>query len=74
MLIHCAPQIVSLASDSDEHLVEVPCVARLRPSPAQLAGKLGSDFSAPVPHALMRHLHAPFGQNQLDFRNLGLST
>jgi hypothetical protein len=66
MLIHRAPQIVSLASDTDEHLVEVPFVARHRPSPAQLAGKLASKFLAPVPHALMRHHRAAFGQNQLD--------
>ena len=34
VLIHRSPQIVQHAPDADEHLIEVPSVSWLRPSPA----------------------------------------
>lgn len=57
---------MQLAIDTDEYLVEMPGVTRPRPSPAQLASKLGSEFSAPMPNALVGHDRAPLGQDQLD--------
>ena len=66
MLVDCPPQIVQHAIDPDKHLVEVPCITRPRPSPAQLAGELGAELPAPMPDALTGHDNAPFGQDQLD--------
>ena len=66
MLIHRSPQIVQHAPDADEHLVEVPGVSRLRPAPAQPAGKVGTELQAPVPDTFMSHYDAALRQDQLD--------
>ena len=66
VLIHRSPQIVQHAPDADEHLIEMPSVSWLRPSPAQLPGEVGTELQAPVPNALMGHHDAALGQDQLD--------
>ena len=52
VLIHGAPQIVQHTPDADEHFIEVPGVAWLRPPPAQPSGEGGTELQAPVPEAL----------------------
>ena len=54
------------AADADEHLVEMPGVSWLRPSPAKPSGEVGTELQAPVPNALVGHQDAAFGQDQLD--------
>ena len=66
MLIHRPPQIVQHTSDADEHLVQVPRVARLRSAPAQPPGEVGTELEAPMPNAFMGHYDATFRQDQLD--------
>ena len=66
MLIHRPPQIVQHTSDADEHLVQVPRVARLRSASAQPPGEVGTELKAPMPNAFMGHHDATFRQDQLD--------
>jgi hypothetical protein len=47
------PQVVGLAVDLNEHLVEVPCVSRASPAPAQGVGVDLPELRAPLPHRLM---------------------
>src|SRR4051794_14944392 len=44
VLVHRAPEIMELAIDLQEHLMEVPSVARLRPAPAELASEIGAEL------------------------------
>jgi hypothetical protein len=66
MLIDGAPQVVQHALDPDENLIQMPFVARARPTPAQTAGEARAELQAPPPNALVGHDHAAFGQDQLD--------
>ena len=66
VLVHRPPEVMQLAVDADEHLIEVPGVTRLRPSPAQLPGEVAAELQAPLPDALVGDDHAPLGQDQLD--------
>src|SRR3712207_4400917 len=54
------------ATDPQIHLVQVPGVARLRSTPAQLPGELGTEPLAPLPDALVADYDAPLSQDQLD--------
>jgi hypothetical protein len=54
------------AADADEHLVEMPGVSWLRPSPAQPSDEVGTELQTPVPNAPVGHQDAAFGQDQLD--------
>src|ERR671933_875901 len=65
ILVHGAPEIVQLAADADEDLVQVPLVARTRSSPAQLVGEGLSELEAPAADALVGDDHAALGQDQL---------
>jgi len=58
MLIDGAPQVVRFAADLDENLVQMPFVARLRPTLPQLIGVLLPDAQAPLSNAFVRDLHA----------------
>ena len=51
-LVDGTPEVVQRAVDAQEHLVEVPGVAWLRPSPAQLGGKVLTERQAPAADAL----------------------
>src|SRR4051794_6307940 len=64
VLVHRAPEVVQLAIDLQEHLIEVPSVARLRPATAKLAGDIGAELEAPLPYALVGDRDAPLGQEQ----------
>src|SRR3712207_983984 len=66
VLIHRAPEVMQLAVDLQEDLVQVPGVARLRPSPTQPAGELAAELQAPLPDALVADHDAPLGEDQLD--------
>jgi hypothetical protein len=50
ILIHGAPKIVLHTLDPDEHLVQVPLIARPWPSVMQAVGKAPARFLAPAPH------------------------
>jgi hypothetical protein len=66
ILIDGAPKITPFASDTEENLVEVPLVARTRPSPTKLPGKGCTELQAPSADALIGDNHAALGQEQLD--------
>ena len=63
-LIHGTPQIMLNALDPDEHLIEVPLVARLRPLASQTIGKALTKFVAPAPHRLIGNDDTPLSQKQ----------
>ena len=65
VLVHRAPEIMQLAIDRQEHLIEVPCVARLRPALTELAGEVGAELEAPLPDALVADDDASLGQDKL---------
>jgi hypothetical protein len=66
VLVGGMPEIVLLAVDLDEHLIQMPDVAWARPAPAQLLGEVLAEAPAPLPDALVRDLDAVLGQNQRD--------
>ena len=66
VLVHRAPQIVQYAPDADEHLIKVPGISGLRPSPAQSPGEVRTELQAPKPNAFVGHYDAAFGQDKLD--------
>jgi hypothetical protein len=66
VLIHRAPQILQLTIDPQVHLIHVPGVAWLRPTPAQLLGEVGPEPAAPAPDALLADRDTPLGQDQLN--------
>ncbi len=49
VLIDGAPKVVLLAVDGDDHLVEVPRVARLGPPTAQTVGIVLAELPRPLP-------------------------
>src|SRR5437763_8527476 len=51
--------------DFQEHLIEVPGVARLRPALTELAGEVGAELEAPLSDALVADGDAPLGQDEL---------
>ncbi len=61
MLINCTPQILPLASDREENLIEVPLVAGLWPTPAQLVGVLLTKCLTSLTNRFIRQDNAPFG-------------
>ena len=66
ILIHGAPKIMLHALDPDEHLVQMPLVARPRTATAQTIGKGLTELPAPAPHCLIGDDNTPFSQKQLD--------
>jgi hypothetical protein len=66
VLVHRAPEIVQLAIDLQEYLIQVPGVAWLGPTSAKLPGKVGAEGEAPRPNALVSDGDTPLGQDQLD--------
>src|ERR671938_2062935 len=65
VLVHGTPEIVHLAADADEDLVQVPLVARTRSPPAQLVGEGLAELETPAADALVGDDHAALGQDQL---------
>ena len=52
-LVHRPPEIMPDAADPDEHLIEVPLVARLRSAAAQFVGEGLGELAAPLPNRLV---------------------
>jgi hypothetical protein len=48
VLIHGSPQIVTLFSNRDKHLIQVPFVARPRAPTPELIGEMLAEFAAPL--------------------------
>jgi hypothetical protein len=68
ILIHCPPQIVTLASDGDKYFIDVPDVAEPSLFPAQRSSIGRSKLDAPAEAVKMRiDISAPFGLNNLVF-------
>jgi hypothetical protein len=61
VLIDRPPQILLNAIDLDEHLVEVPLIARSGCPTPQLAGALGTEPRTPGTDRLVRHLDPTLG-------------
>ena len=55
ILIHCSPQIVPLATDSEEDLVHMPFVATARATTTQFVGVGLPEFEAPLPNRFRGH-------------------
>ena len=66
VLIDGTPEIVQLTPDPDEDLIQVPLVARPRPTPAKLIRKARAELEAPSANALIGDNHTAFGKDQLD--------
>jgi hypothetical protein len=57
---------MQLASDADEHLIEMPLIARARSPATQAAREALAELLAPAADGLVGHKHAALGQDQLD--------
>jgi hypothetical protein len=66
VLIDCAPEILQISVDLQEHLIEVPDVAWPRPALAQLGGEISPEAETPAADALVADDNTPLGQDQLD--------
>jgi hypothetical protein len=66
ILIDCAPEIVLLTMDPNEHLVHVPLVSWSWPAAAQAVDETRTEFLAPAPDRLIGNDNATLSQEQLD--------
>ena len=57
-LVHGSPQIVSLATDGEKHLVQMPLITTMRTTTTQFVDVGLSKFQAPLPNRFIRH-HDP---------------
>ena len=64
--IHGTPQIHLLATDRNEHFVEVPPVTRPWPAPSKPLGVEVSELQDPPPYRLVGDFDPPFRQQFLD--------
>jgi len=62
LVIDGAPQVHPLAGDANDHLVEMPPVARAWAGPSKPAGKPGPELQNPPPHRFIGNLEAALGQ------------
>jgi hypothetical protein len=62
VLIHGAPQILTLTVDRDEDFVQEPRIAEATLSALQPPGVIGAELPAPLPNGFVRHDDASFGQ------------
>ena len=65
LMIDCAPQVHMLAGDPDDHLVEVPAIARPRTAAAQPACDNRPEFQHPAAHGLVRGIEPALGEKLL---------
>src|SRR5215467_11748607 len=65
VLIHRAPQVMALAIDRQEHLIEMPFIARARPASLQLIGIILPKLATPLADGLMGHVDAALEQECL---------
>ncbi len=66
ILVHGSPQIMNLAIDLDEHLIEVPLVARTRTSTAQFISEGLTELSAPFTDRFIGERHATHSHDLFD--------
>ena len=67
MLINRSPQIMEFAPDANEHLIQKPFVAGLRPAPLEALGISPPEAQAPFTDGLVADHDAPSGQDHFDF-------
>lgn len=65
VLVDGAPQVLKLALDGDEDLVEIPDVTESAPLTPQAAGILAAKLPAPLPDRLVRDSNSTFGEQVL---------
>src|SRR5947207_1572708 len=65
LVIDGAPQIHPLAGDANDHLVELPPVARTWARPLEPAGKSGPELQNPAPHRLIGDIESAFSEELL---------
>jgi hypothetical protein len=66
VLIHGAPQILTLPVDRHEHFIQEPRISESTLSSLQLPSVVGAELPAPLPHGFVRHDDASFGQQILN--------
>ena len=66
VLVDGTPEVLTLALDVDEELVQVPRVAQATFSPLQPASVLSAELPAPLPDCLVGHGDAALRQEVLD--------
>src|ERR1700686_1252594 len=66
LVINSAPQVHPLARDANDHLVEVPSIARAWAAPPQLSCDPGPELQNPAPHRLIGNLQAALGEEFLN--------
>ena len=66
MQVHRAPEIVHLAADREEHLIQVPLVARVWLTPLQGIGEQPAEARALRSNSLVADHHAIIGQDGPD--------
>ncbi len=64
-MIDGAPQIHLLGGDADDHLVQVPPVARARPALPQPTREHRAEFQYPPPYRLIGEIEAVLGEQIL---------
>jgi hypothetical protein len=66
VLINGAPEIMQIALDPNEYLVQVPLVTRLGSAPTKAIREAHAKLHAPAPDALVGDEHTALRQEQLD--------
>ena len=66
VLIHRTPQILLLAVDSNEDLVQVPSIAEAALAPLQFSSIVRTELLTPVPNRFVRDNDSAFGEKILD--------
>jgi hypothetical protein len=66
VLIHCTPEILLLAVDSNEDFVHVPHIAEAALTPLQFSGIVRTELLTPEPNRFIRDDDSAFGQKILD--------
>src|SRR5271169_2929743 len=64
-MIDRAPQVLMLAGDPDDHLVEMPAIAWPRTAPPQSARNNRPEFQHPAAHRLVRDIESALGEKLL---------
>jgi hypothetical protein len=62
VLVYRSSKVMQHTSDPNEHLVQMPCIPKPRPTAAQPFGKFGAELSAPGPDALVGDQRAAISQ------------
>src|SRR5471032_738195 len=65
-MIDGAPQVHSLARDPNDHLVEVPSIARAWAAAPQISRDHGTELQHPAPHCFVGHVEPALGQEILN--------